>query len=196
MSIIHSVDLIDDPHPLDDYHNFLLVQLYSKHNNCYLVCMQHGFLPHSLTFSLSLSLSPTHTHTHTHKHTYTHHPHSTGVILVTDAIAAAGLVEGIHKLGRLAVDVKYINPNDPKKRRGSAQLAGTCTLAGRQALYKCVVFLYVLENCMSKRIGDQNLTGGLAKMQKFMYIHVVGVNLVHGLHVYIIMTTLNVHTCL
>ena len=55
----------------------------------------------------------------------------TGVVLVTDAIAAAGLVEGVHQLGRLAVDVKYVNPKDPKKRRGSAQLAGTCTLAGR-----------------------------------------------------------------
>ena len=54
-----------------------------------------------------------------------------GVVLVTDAIAAAGLVEGVHQLGRLAVDVKYINPKDPKRRRGSAQLAGTCTLAGR-----------------------------------------------------------------
>ena len=54
-----------------------------------------------------------------------------GVVLVTDAIAAAGLVEGVHQLGRLAVDVKYVNPKDPKRRRGSAQLAGTCTLAGR-----------------------------------------------------------------
>ena len=52
-------------------------------------------------------------------------------MLVTDAIAAAGLVEGIHQLGRLTVDVKYTDKSDPKRRRGSAQLAGTCTLAGR-----------------------------------------------------------------
>lgn len=62
-------------------------------------------------------------------------------MLVTDAIAAAGLVEGVHQLGRLAVDVKYINTKDPKRRRGSAQLAGTCTLAGR---YVRIFIKYVM----------------------------------------------------
>ena len=46
---------------------------------------------------------------------------SAGVVLVTDAMAAMGLSDGLHSLGSLAVDVN----------NGSARLSGTSTLAGR-----------------------------------------------------------------
>lgn len=50
-------------------------------------------------------------------------------MLVTDAISALGLEEGIHKLGQLEIEI----------RKGCAYIAGTDTLCGSMAeMPKCV----------------------------------------------------------
>lgn len=50
-------------------------------------------------------------------------------MLVTDAISALGLEEGIHQLGQLKIEI----------RKGSAYIAGTDTLCGSTAeMSKCV----------------------------------------------------------
>lgn len=50
-------------------------------------------------------------------------------MLVTDAISALGLEEGIHQLGQLEIEI----------RNGSAYIAGTDTLCGSIAeMSKCV----------------------------------------------------------
>lgn len=47
--------------------------------------------------------------------------HGLGIVLVTDAIAAMGLGEGLHQLGTMMVEVK----------QRAARLPGKDTLAGR-----------------------------------------------------------------
>lgn len=52
-----------------------------------------------------------------------------GLVLVTDAISALGLEEGIHQLGQFKIEI----------RKGSAYIADTNTLCGSIAeLSKCV----------------------------------------------------------
>lgn len=52
-----------------------------------------------------------------------------GLVLVTDAISALGLKEGVHQLGQLDIEI----------RKGRAYIAGTNTLCGSMAeMSKCV----------------------------------------------------------
>ncbi|XP_011499907.1 PREDICTED: putative N-acetylglucosamine-6-phosphate deacetylase [Ceratosolen solmsi marchali] len=61
-----------------------------------------------------------------------------GLILVTDAISALGLEEGIHQLGQLSIEV----------RAGSAYIAGTNTLCGSIAnMAECVRFFKEATGC-------------------------------------------------
>lgn len=53
--------------------------------------------------------------------------HLTGIILITDAIAAMGLGSGIHQLGTMTVQVKG----------RTARLSGVQTLAGRYSDKQC-----------------------------------------------------------
>lgn len=53
----------------------------------------------------------------------------TGLVLVTDAISALGLEEGIHQLGQFKIEI----------RKGCAYIAETNTLCGSMAEFsKCV----------------------------------------------------------
>lgn len=68
-------------------------------------------------------------HTHPAALRIAHRTHPDGLVLVTDAISAFGLEEGIHKLGNLRVEVQA----------GRAYLAGTTTLCGSIAeMSQCV----------------------------------------------------------
>lgn len=52
-----------------------------------------------------------------------------GLVLVTDAISALGLEEGVHQLGQFEIEI----------RKGSPYIAGTDTLCGSVAeMSKCV----------------------------------------------------------
>lgn len=52
-----------------------------------------------------------------------------GLVLVTDAISALGLKEGVHQLGQLDIEI----------RKGHAYIAGTNTLCGSMAdMSECV----------------------------------------------------------
>lgn len=54
---------------------------------------------------------------------------SKGLVLVTDAISALGLEEGIHQLGQFKIEI----------RKGCAYIAGTDTLCGSiTEMSKCV----------------------------------------------------------
>lgn len=68
-------------------------------------------------------------HTHPAALRIAHKTHPEGLVLVTDAISALGLEEGIHKLGQFEIEI----------RKGSAYIAGTDTLCGSMAeMPKCV----------------------------------------------------------
>ncbi|XP_032680664.1 N-acetylglucosamine-6-phosphate deacetylase isoform X3 [Odontomachus brunneus] len=68
-------------------------------------------------------------HTHPAALRIAHRTHPEGLVLVTDAISALGLEEGIHQLGQLETEI----------RNGSAYIAGTDTLCGSIAeMSKCV----------------------------------------------------------
>lgn len=68
-------------------------------------------------------------HTHPAALRIAHRTHPDGLCLVTDAISALGLEEGIHHLGQLNLEVK----------QGKAFIAGTDTLCGSIApLDECV----------------------------------------------------------
>lgn len=58
-----------------------------------------------------------------------HRTHPEGLVLVTDAISALGLEEGMHQLGQFKIEI----------RMGRAYIAGTDTLCGSTAeMSKCV----------------------------------------------------------
>ncbi|XP_015437191.1 PREDICTED: putative N-acetylglucosamine-6-phosphate deacetylase [Dufourea novaeangliae] len=68
-------------------------------------------------------------HTHPAALRIAHRTHPEGLVLVTDAISALGLEEGIHKLGQFKIEM----------RMGRAYIAGTDTLCGSTAeMSKCV----------------------------------------------------------
>ncbi|XP_076621567.1 N-acetylglucosamine-6-phosphate deacetylase [Colletes latitarsis] len=68
-------------------------------------------------------------HTHPAALRIAHRTHPKGLVLVTDAISALGLEEGVHQLGQLKIEM----------RMGSAYIAGTNTLCGSTAeMSKCV----------------------------------------------------------
>ncbi|XP_012280038.1 N-acetylglucosamine-6-phosphate deacetylase [Orussus abietinus] len=62
-------------------------------------------------------------HTHPAALRIAHRTHSEGLVLVTDAISALGLEEGLHRLGQLDIEVNA----------GRAYIAGTNTLCGSTA---------------------------------------------------------------
>ncbi|XP_043670760.1 N-acetylglucosamine-6-phosphate deacetylase isoform X1 [Vespula pensylvanica] len=68
-------------------------------------------------------------HTHPAALRIAHRTHPEGLVLVTDAISALGLKEGVHQLGQLDIEI----------RKGRAYIAGTNTLCGSMAeMSKCV----------------------------------------------------------
>lgn len=70
-------------------------------------------------------------HTHPSALRIAYRTHCDGLILVTDAISAMGLEEGLHRIGQLEVEV----------RSGRAYVAGTDTLCGSIApMDECVRF--------------------------------------------------------
>lgn len=77
-------------------------------------------------------------HTHPAALRIAHRTHPEGLVLVTDAISALGLEEGIHQLGQLAIQV----------RAGRAYIAGTDTLCGSIAeMSECVRFFKEATGC-------------------------------------------------
>ncbi|XP_014215446.1 N-acetylglucosamine-6-phosphate deacetylase [Copidosoma floridanum] len=70
-------------------------------------------------------------HTHPAALRIAHRTHPKGLVLVTDAISALGLQEGVHQLGQLAIEI----------RQGRAYIAGSETLCGSIAdMAGCVRF--------------------------------------------------------
>ncbi|KAG7187907.1 hypothetical protein KM043_013874 [Ampulex compressa] len=68
-------------------------------------------------------------HTHPAALRIAHRTHPKGLVLVTDAISALGLEEGVHQLGQMEIEVRH----------GRAYIAGTNTLCGSTAeMSKCV----------------------------------------------------------
>ncbi|XP_029055610.1 N-acetylglucosamine-6-phosphate deacetylase [Osmia bicornis bicornis] len=68
-------------------------------------------------------------HTHPAALRIAHRTHPEGLVLVTDALSALGLEEGVHQLGQLKIEM----------RSGCAYIAGTDTLCGSTAeMSKCV----------------------------------------------------------
>ncbi|XP_017760179.1 PREDICTED: N-acetylglucosamine-6-phosphate deacetylase [Eufriesea mexicana] len=68
-------------------------------------------------------------HTHPAALRIAHRTHPEGLVLVTDALSALGLEEGVHQLGQLKIEM----------HSGSAYIAGTDTLCGSTAeMSKCV----------------------------------------------------------
>ncbi|KOC66315.1 Putative N-acetylglucosamine-6-phosphate deacetylase [Habropoda laboriosa] len=68
-------------------------------------------------------------HTHPAALRIAHRTHPEGLVLVTDALSALGLEEGVHQLGQLKIEM----------RMGRAYIAGTETLCGSTAeMSKCV----------------------------------------------------------
>lgn len=68
-------------------------------------------------------------HTHPAALRIAHLIHPKGLVLVTDAISALGLEEGIHKLGQLEIEI----------RKGRAYIVGTNTLCGSMSeMAQCV----------------------------------------------------------
>ncbi|XP_049791033.1 N-acetylglucosamine-6-phosphate deacetylase isoform X2 [Schistocerca nitens] len=77
-------------------------------------------------------------HTHPAALRIAHRTHPKGLVLVTDAISALGLEEGMHQLGQLSVEVKA----------GCAYIAGTDTLCGSIAtMSECVKFFKEATSC-------------------------------------------------
>ncbi|XP_046747685.1 N-acetylglucosamine-6-phosphate deacetylase [Diprion similis] len=77
-------------------------------------------------------------HTHPAALRIAHRTHPEGLVLVTDAISAMGLEEGVHQLGQLTIQV----------RGGRAYIAGTDTLCGSIAeMSKCVRFFKEAADC-------------------------------------------------
>ncbi|XP_012250519.2 N-acetylglucosamine-6-phosphate deacetylase [Athalia rosae] len=77
-------------------------------------------------------------HTHPAALRIAHRTHPEGLVLVTDAISAMGLEEGIHQLGQLEIEV----------RSGRAYIAGTNTLCGSIAeMATCIRFFKKATGC-------------------------------------------------
>ncbi|XP_031848829.1 N-acetylglucosamine-6-phosphate deacetylase [Nomia melanderi] len=77
-------------------------------------------------------------HTHPAALRIAHRTHPEGLVLVTDAISALGLEEGVHQLGQLKIEM----------RMGSAYIADTNTLCGSTAeMSKCVRHFKEATNC-------------------------------------------------
>ncbi|XP_033320809.2 N-acetylglucosamine-6-phosphate deacetylase isoform X1 [Megalopta genalis] len=77
-------------------------------------------------------------HTHPAALRIAHRTHPEGLVLVTDAISALGLEEGIHQLGQLDIEM----------RAGRAYIAGTNTLCGSTAeMSKCVRLFKEATDC-------------------------------------------------
>ncbi|XP_043468812.1 N-acetylglucosamine-6-phosphate deacetylase [Leptopilina heterotoma] len=77
-------------------------------------------------------------HTHPAALRIAHRTHPQGLVLVTDAISALGLKDGIHKLGQLEIEVRH----------SRAYIAGTDTLCGSIAnMSECVQFFKEASGC-------------------------------------------------
>ncbi|KAK2587018.1 hypothetical protein KPH14_010980 [Odynerus spinipes] len=77
-------------------------------------------------------------HTHPAALRIAHRVHPKGLVLVTDAISALGLEEGVHQLGQLKIEI----------RKGRAYIAGTDTLCGSMAeMAQCVRILKEATGC-------------------------------------------------
>lgn len=77
-------------------------------------------------------------HTHPAALRIAHRTHSEGLVLVTDALSALGLEEGMHQLGQLKIEM----------RMGCAYIAGTDTLCGSTAeMSKCVRHFKEVTGC-------------------------------------------------
>lgn len=77
-------------------------------------------------------------HTHPAALRIAHRTHPEGLVLVTDAISALGLKDGIHQLGQQEIEV----------RNGKAYIAGTNTLCGSIAnMSECVQFFKEAARC-------------------------------------------------
>lgn len=77
-------------------------------------------------------------HTHPAALRIAHRTHPEGLVLVTDAISALGLEEGIHQLGQLKIEI----------RKGCAYIAETNTLCGSIAeLSECVRYFKEATGC-------------------------------------------------
>lgn len=77
-------------------------------------------------------------HTHPAALRIAHRTHPEGLVLVTDALSALGLEEGVHQLGQLKIEI----------RSGRAYIAGTDTLCGSTAeMTKCVRHFKEVTGC-------------------------------------------------
>ncbi|XP_057335988.1 N-acetylglucosamine-6-phosphate deacetylase isoform X2 [Microplitis mediator] len=77
-------------------------------------------------------------HTHPAALRIAHRTHPEGLVLVTDAISALGLQEGLHRLGQLDIEIKS----------GQAYIAKTDTLCGSiAAMSECVKFFKKATGC-------------------------------------------------
>ncbi|XP_043261782.1 N-acetylglucosamine-6-phosphate deacetylase isoform X2 [Colletes gigas] len=77
-------------------------------------------------------------HTHPAALRIAHRTHPKGLVLVTDAVSALGLEEGVHQLGQFKIEI----------RMGSAYIAGTNTLCGSTAeMSKCVRLFKEATDC-------------------------------------------------
>ncbi|XP_034933610.1 N-acetylglucosamine-6-phosphate deacetylase [Chelonus insularis] len=77
-------------------------------------------------------------HTHPAALRIAHRTHPEGLVLVTDAISALGLTEGIHRLGQADIEIKS----------GRAYIANTNTLCGSTAkMSECVKFFKKAADC-------------------------------------------------
>ncbi|XP_017885278.2 N-acetylglucosamine-6-phosphate deacetylase-like, partial [Ceratina calcarata] len=77
-------------------------------------------------------------HTHPAALRIAHRTHPEGLVLVTDALSALGLEEGVHQLGQLRIEM----------RMGRAYIAGTDTLCGSTAeMSKCVRHFKEVTGC-------------------------------------------------
>ncbi|CAL7945316.1 unnamed protein product [Xylocopa violacea] len=77
-------------------------------------------------------------HTHPAALRIAHRTHPEGLVLVTDAVSALGLEEGVHQLGQYKIEM----------RRGRAYIAGTDTLCGSTAeMSKCVRHFKEVTGC-------------------------------------------------
>ncbi|XP_029174801.1 N-acetylglucosamine-6-phosphate deacetylase isoform X2 [Nylanderia fulva] len=77
-------------------------------------------------------------HTHPAALRIAHRTHPEGLVLVTDAISALGLEEGIHQLGQFKIEI----------RKGCAYIIGTDTLCGSiTEMSKCVRYFKDATGC-------------------------------------------------
>ncbi|XP_076179158.1 N-acetylglucosamine-6-phosphate deacetylase isoform X1 [Ptiloglossa arizonensis] len=103
-------------------------------------------------------------HTHPAALRIAHRTHPRGLVLVTDAISALGLEEGMHQLGQFQIEM----------RMGSAYIAGTNTLCGSTAeMSKCVRLFKEATGCSmvealeaatlhpARTLGIENIKGVL-----------------------------------